>query len=74
METKNAIPVSLWQFPPDEMLSVSDVANAVKICKRTVIARIEDGGIKALRLGTDVKPIYRIPRAEAERYFNSRYY
>jgi len=50
-------------------LTVKQAAERLQVCKKTIIRRIEDGSIKAVRLSHRV---IRIAEEELQRYIDSR--
>ncbi|WP_460675466.1 helix-turn-helix domain-containing protein [Hymenobacter coalescens] len=54
----------------DILYTVKDVSDRLKLCEKTILARIDDGRLSASNLGTYDKPQYRISKADLTAYYN----
>ena len=51
-----------------ELLTVKDIVNHLKIDKMTAYRLIKDGQIKAVNIGTEKRPKYRILKTDYENF------
>lgn len=53
------------------LLSVKEAAKRLKLCEKTVLARIETGKLNAANVGTWERPQYRISKADLSAFYNA---
>ena len=57
----------------DEYLTPDEIAEALKVCSRTVIKMIENGKLKALCISGTKRKTYRILAADLDRFAAEEY-
>lgn len=70
-EIKAAVEAATVSKDAEYLLTVKEVAERLKLCEKTVLAKITDGKIIATDAGSWERPMYRISKAALAAFCNT---